>query len=212
MWKQCVTLVAAAATFGALGCSRAVNVESESAGAVAVTPVNSRTLPAGVDIEVALDQPIGTKHSSVGQEFRATVLNSVHAQNGRVAVPAGAKAYGHVTGLHGGSVDRPAAIRLAFDRLVFDGRSYPFEASVTSTQLQTAREPGVRGRDVGIGAAAGGVLGAIIGEGDIGKILGGAVLGAGAGTVVSLGRQGTEPTLPAGTRLNVRTTQTVALR
>jgi hypothetical protein len=69
MWKQCVTLVAAAATFGALGCLRAVNVESESAGAVAVTSVNARTLPAGVDIGVALDQPIGRRHSRVGQEF-----------------------------------------------------------------------------------------------------------------------------------------------
>jgi hypothetical protein len=211
------TLAIAAVT--ALGCSRAVNVESEAAGGVGpvtstgVTPVNARTLPSGVNLELTLDQAIGTRNSRVGQEFTATVRNSVFAQNGRVVVPAGAKVYGRVTGLQGS--DRPgqaAAIRLDFERLAFNGRDYPFEARITATDLQTSRNPNINPRDVAVGAAAGAVLGAVIGEGDIAKILGGAAIGAAAGTVISLGTADTEATLPAGARLNVQTTQSVALR
>jgi hypothetical protein len=202
-----------------LSCARAATVESEATGTVepvmstGVTPVNARTLPSGVDLELTLDQAIGTKNSRVGQEFSATVRNTVHAQNGRVVVPAGAKVYGRVTGLD--DSDHPgeaAAIRLDFDRLEFNGRSYPFEARITATNLETSRDRNVSGRDVAVGAAAGAVLGAIVGEGDLRKILGGAAIGAAAGTVIALGVGDTEATLPAGARMNVRTTQSVALR
>ena len=217
MWKRVATLaIVASATFG---CARAATVESESAGTLepvtstGVTPVDARTLPSGVDLELTLDQAIGTKNSRVGQEFSATVRNSVYAQNGRVVVPAGAKVYGRVTGLD--DSDHPgeaAAIRLDFDRLVFSGRSYPFEARITATNLETSRDRNVSGRDVAVGAAAGAVIGAIVGEGDLKKILGGAAIGAAAGTVIALGVGDTEATLPVGSRMNVRTTQSVALR
>jgi hypothetical protein len=137
----------------------------------------------------------------------------VYAQNGRIVVPAGAKVYGRVMGLDDSDhPDEAAAIRLDFERLVFNGRSYPFEARITATDLQTSRDRNVSGRDVVVGAAAGAVLGAIVGEGDLKKILGGAAIGAAAGTVIALGVGDTEATLPAGARMNVRTTQTVALR
>jgi hypothetical protein len=217
MLKRIASLaIAGGAVFG---CARAATVESEVGGTVepvtsiGVTPVNARTLPSGVDLELTLDQAIGTKHSRVGQEFTATVRNTVHAQNGRVVVPAGAKVHGRVTGLD--DSDHPgeaAAIRLDFERLVFNGRSYPFEARITATNLETSRDRNVSGRDVAVGAAAGAVLGAIIGEGDLRKILGGAAIGAAAGTVIALGVGDTEATLPAGSRMNVRTTQSVALR
>jgi hypothetical protein len=217
IWKRAGTLaIAASAT---LACARAATVESEAGGTVqpvtsiGVTPVNARTLPAGVDLELALDQAIGTKNSRVGQEFSATVRNNVYAQNGALVVPAGAKVYGRVTGLD--DSDHPgeaAAIRLDFERLVFGGRSYPFEARITATDLQTSRDRNVSATDIGVGAAAGAVLGAIVGEGDLRKILGGAAIGAAAGTVIALGVGDTEATLPAGSRMNVRTTQTVALR
>ena len=217
MWKQVGPL--AAASIAMLGCARAATVESEAAGTVepvmstGATPVNARTLPAGVDLELSLDQAIGTKNSRVGQEFTATVRNTVYAQNGRVVVPAGAKVHGRVTGLD--DSDHPgeaAAIRLDFDRLAFNGRSYPFEARITATNLETSRDRNVSARDVAVGAAAGAVLGAIVGEGDLSKILGGAAIGAAAGTVIALGVGDTEATLPAGARMNVRTTQSVALR
>lgn len=209
-WR--IGALCAAVACGTIACARGVRVESESSGAIAVTPANTRMLPAGVDMLLGLDQAVGTKNSRVGQEFSATLQDDVRAQNGRVVVPEGAKVYGHVTAIHEGNIDKPAAIRLDFDRLAFNGRSYPFEASIVATDHRTSRASRINGRDVAVGALAGGVLGAIIGEADLAGILGGAALGAAAGTVISLGTHGTEPTLAAGTHLEVRTTQTVPLR
>ena len=161
-WR--IGALCAAVACGTIACARAVRVESESSGAIAVTPANTRMLPAGVDMLLGLDQAVGTKNSRVGQEFSATLQDDVRAQNGRVVVPEGAKVYGHVTAIHEGKIDKPAAIRLDFDRLAFNGRSYPFEASIVATDHRTSRAPRINGRDVAVGALAGGVLGAIIGE------------------------------------------------
>ena len=85
---------------------------------------------------------------------------------------------------------------------------------MTTTALET------RGQDTrsetlkkaGIGAAAGAVLGAVLSGGELDKILVGGALGAAAGTVISLGTGDVEGVLPAGTRMTLQTTRTVALR
>ena len=203
----------AVAAVTVIGCARSGRVVSESPGAVygGVVPVDARTLPSGVDMQLRLDQAVGTRQSRVGQDFTATVRNTVYAQNGRVVVPAGARVHGRVTGLREAQPGQPAVIRLNFERISFNRRSYPFEASITATDLETSGG-GVRGRDVAIGAAAGAVLGAIISDASLRGILGGAALGAAAGTVISLGTSDAQATLPAGSTINVRTTQAVALR
>lgn len=149
------------AVWGAVACSRGVRVESAASASV-VTPADSRALPPGVEIELALDEPIGTRSSHVEDEFNATVQHAVLTQDGQVAVPAGAKVVGHVSALHRGGVGRPPVIRLEFDRLAFGGRSYAFEARIARTDAPAAR--------------------------------------------------GSHATLSAGTRMFVRTTQSVALR
>ena len=66
-------------------------------------------------------------------------------------------------------------------------------------------------KKAGIGAAAGAVLGAVIGGGDVSKILGGAAIGAAAGTVISLGTGEVDAVLPAGSKMTLQTTQQVTL-
>jgi hypothetical protein len=63
---------------------------------------------------------------------------------------------------------------------------------------------------VGAGAAAGAVVGAIIG-GSLKDILVGGALGAGAGTIISLGTGDQQNSLPAGSELDLRVTQRVAM-
>jgi hypothetical protein len=196
-------------------CARQTQVESGGDVAVSPVPVNARTLPSGTTVEARLDREIGTKNSRVGDRFTATVDNAVVAQNGATVVPAGAKLYGKVTGLHTSQrAGDQAAIRVDFERLEFNGQSHPFEAKVTATAVET------RGQDTrsetlkkaGIGAAAGAVLGGILSGGELDKILIGGALGAAAGTVISLGTGDVEGVLPAGTRMTLQTTRTVALR
>jgi hypothetical protein len=210
--------LAIAATAAALACattSRTTRVESAGDVSADVIPVNASMLPAGTTIEARLQQTLGTKQNKVGDRFTAIVQNSVIAQNGATVVPSGAIIRGHVTGLQSSSnATEPAVIRLDFDRLTFNGRDYPFRASVAraaptqvggDTRDETLRK-------AGIGAAAGVVLGAVLGEADLKHMAIGAVLGAGVGTAISLGTGTVESALPAGTTMTLRTTESVALR
>lgn len=200
----------------ALGCARTVRVESESAGAlVPVTmPASSRFLPTGTDLYVQLDNRVGTRESRVGDMFSATVRHAVYAQNGARVVPAGAKVYGRVADLDDSDYPGEAVkIRLDFNRLVFGGRSYPFDAVISQTNLETSQERrGLSERVILTAAAIGGVLGAVISGGDIGGIVGGAAIGGVAGAAYTYARGDIEAALPAGSRMTLRTTRPITLR
>jgi hypothetical protein len=196
------------------GCARQATVESPGDVDISAAPADARSLPSGTNLSVTLDQEIGTKSSKVGDTFTATVRDRVVATNGQTVVPAGAKVYGKVTGLDNSDrVGEAAAIKIDFERIEANGRSNPFYAKVTATNLETR---GADTRDetlkkAGVGAAAGAVLGAILSGGDLDKILIGGALGAAAGTVISLGMGDVEGVLPAGTAMTLQTTRTVAL-
>ncbi|MGH7709934.1 MAG: hypothetical protein ACREOG_01545 [Gemmatimonadaceae bacterium] len=172
-------------------------------------------MPSGSTLNITLDREIGTKASKVGDTFSGTVASAVVAANGETVVPAGTKVYGKVTGLDNSDhAGEPAAIKVDFERIEIRGQSYPLNAKVTATNLQTrgadTREETLR--KAGVGAAAGAVLGAVLSGGELSKILLGGALGAAAGTVISLGTGDVEAVLPAGTRMTLQTTSTVALR
>ncbi len=200
----------------ALGCARTVRVESEAGGALApvVMPVSSRMLPTGTDLYVQLDNRIDTRTGRVGDMFSATVRHPVYAQNGARVVPAGAKVYGRVAALD--DSDYPGEevrVRLDFNRLVFGGRSYPFDAVISQTNLETSQERrGLSTRVILVGAAIGAVLGAVLTGGEIEGILGGAAIGGAAGTVYTFSRGDIEAALPAGSRMTLRTTRPITLR
>lgn len=211
MRKNLAAMFGIAAIAATAACSRATTVES--AGDVATaTPVSASSLPTGAVINVTLDQAVGTKQSKVGDSFTATVTDAVVASNGQTVVPAGSKVYGKVTGLQDSdNAGQKAAIRLDFEKINVNGTDRPFEANITATQLQTVKEE-TRDETIkkaGIGAAAGAVLGAVISGGDWSKILGGAALGAAAGTIISLGGGDVEAVLPQGSKMTLQTTQQV---
>jgi hypothetical protein len=197
------------------GCARQTRVESTGDVALSSTPADSRALPSGSTLEIRLDREIGTKVSKVGDTFSGTVENAVIAANGETVIPAGSKVYGKVTGLDNSDhAGEPAAIKVDFESIEIRGQSHPLSAKVTATNLQTrggdSREETLK--KAGIGAAAGAVLGAVLSGGELSKILVGGALGAAAGTVISLGVGEVEGVLPAGTKMTLQTTSTVALR
>jgi hypothetical protein len=204
-----------------LGCAaRQSRIESQSAGILGppippvVMPLNARMLPTGSDLYVQLDRRIGTRESRIGDPFSATVRHAVYAQNGARVVPAGAKVYGRVTGLD--DSDYPGEdtqIRLDFNRLVFGGRTYPLEAVVTMTELETSQERnGLSERVILVGTAIGAALGGLVTGGEVEGFLGGAAVGALAGTVFTFLRGDIEAALPAGSRMTLRTTRPIVLR
>jgi hypothetical protein len=162
-------------------------------------------------LTVRLNDNLSTETTDVGDTFTVTVEEALVAQNGETVVPTGAVITGIITGV--GGVREQAAIRLNFTRINVAGASHPFTADIVSTHRMDERiDPSDVGRAAVIGAAAGAVLGAVIGSGTLRDVLIGGALGAGAGTIISLGMGGVEQVLPAGTHLMLQTRQQVDLR
>jgi len=206
-----IALVLSAAALAA--CASTANVASSSGEVGSVTPVNAATLPIGGSFQATLNQSIGTTSSHVGDQFTATVSSPLIASNGETVVPAGATVTGHVTGLHSGSVvGEQSVIRLDFDRLDMNGRSYPFDASVSNVRAKNQVNKNGATKGAVTGAAAGAVLGAIISGGELSKIITGGLLGAAAGTVISLGMGDVQAVIPAGSSMTLTSTTNVNLR
>ena len=219
MNRRLIPTVAFGVVLVLAGCSastgRTTTVESggDVASSTVVTPTNNRTIPAGAQLIATLDNTLGTSTSKVGDPFTVTVATSLRASDGSVVVPAGAKVDGRVTARddsdHAGD---PALLRLAFDRIRFNGQSYPFSAAIVqSNAVQTGAESSDRARQVVIGGAVGAALGGLISGGDLKKIIIGGAIGAAAGSIVSMGTE-VNASLPAGSRMTLQATQTTTIR
>jgi hypothetical protein len=210
---------AVAMVFLLAGCSakqRTTTVESggDVANSNGVTPSNNRSIPTGAHLTATLDQTLGTSTSKVGDGFTATVAHSLRASDGSVVVPAGAKIDGRVTARDDSDhAADPALLRLAFDRIRFNGQAYAFSAAIVqSSAVQTSSEPsGDRTKQIVIGGAVGAALGGLISGGDLKKVIIGGAIGAAAGSIVSMGTE-VNASLPAGSQMTLQATQTVWIR
>src|SRR5690606_14457247 len=202
------SLKATAVLVLALGACRSVEVQSgPPPGAQPAPPPTADAIPAGTLLRAESNQPIGTERNRVGDRFTATVTTPLVAQNVQTVVPQGALIHGVITGLDDSDhLGDQAAIRVDFERISFQGRSYPFDAEVVDTDVETRRDAAAAVPGAVTGAIAGAALGAVIG-GELRDILIGGALGAGAGTIISLGIGDVEAELPEGTDLVLRTTR-----
>ncbi len=103
-------------------------------------------------------------------------------------------------------------IRLNFDELGFEGRRFPFSADISNVDVKSTVDKNGATRGAVTGGAVGAVLGAILSGGELSKIIGGGLLGAAAGTVVSLGSGELGATIPAGSAMTLRATNTIIVR
>ena len=204
-------LIGFAAAFAVAACGGRT-VEVASGEVVNTVPADARGIPAGAELETTLDQSLNAKSNKTGDRFTLTVKENLVAQNGQVVVPAGSKVHGYITNVRATSDPNDnALIQLAFDRITVNNVTYTFSADVQEVETRDARASTsdiLRG--AAAGAAAGAVLGAIISGAELDNILKGGAIGAAAGTVISMGRGGTTNTLPAGTEIDLRSTQNVA--
>jgi hypothetical protein len=213
MYKSITAI--AVALLAAAGCARTAQVESSGEVVSAPLPTNTSSIPVGTTLNVTLDQTLGTEQNRVGDEFTASVAEPLNTTDGDLVVPKGAVIHGTITGLHASEhTGDQAAIKLDFDTLTINGQAYAFNAKITSTDLKTqggdTRNETLK--KAGIGAAAGAALGAILGDASLGKIALGGLLGAAAGTAISLGAGDVQAVLPKGTPMTIQSTQMVALR
>ena len=197
-----------------VACARGRTIEVAGGEVVSTVPANARGIPYGVALETTIDQSLSASSNKAGDRFTLTVSQNLMDQNGEIVVPAGSKVHGYITNVRPTSdANENALVQLAFDRITVNGTTYAFSADVQNVEATSSRASTNEVlRGAAAGAAAGAVLGAIIGGAELDNILKGGAIGAAAGTVISMGRGGSNNVLPAGTRIDIRSTQNVALR
>jgi hypothetical protein len=141
---------------------------------------------------------VNSETSGVGDQVTATLAEAVRI-DGVDVLPAGSPVRAKVSEAESsGKVKGRARLSLMFTGISARGENYSFEESYTMVA------PATKARDaktIGIPAAGGAVIGAIVG-GKKGAAIGAAV-GGGAGTAVVLTTAGKEVGLASGAKLSI---------
>lgn len=174
----------------ALGCSNTPSSNSESAaggteqgsgaaGARAAKPVvEPVVVPAGTTLTVRLGQAVGSKISTPGQSFTASLATPVEV-GGKTVIPSGAEAHGVVTEAKPlGRFKGGAVLQIKLNSITVSGAEHSID---TSAVTRAAKGKGKRTAVMaGGGAAVGALIGGLAGGGKGAAI--GALAGGGAGT------------------------------
>lgn len=165
-------------------------------------------VPAGTVITVRLGQRVGSKTSNTGDSFDATVAEPIEV-NGKVVVPSGAPASGHVAeAVPRGRFKGRARLRLVLDSVTVNGSKYDIQTSAVSRSL---KGKGKRTATmIGGGAGAGALIGGLAGGGK-GALIGAAV-GAGAGTAGAAYTGNKDITIPAESALSFKLVQPITVK
>ncbi|RKX20566.1 MAG: hypothetical protein DRP51_05550 [Candidatus Zixiibacteriota bacterium] len=144
-------------------------------------------LPKNTPMEVTFLTQVSTAENQIGDKFRVMVKGP--ADKGQTLdLPAGTILEGIIASLNDGKAQKEkASIKLKFTDLILPGeKAIPIEGYVTTEDgsgiITAGGQAGTIAKDAGLGAIAGGLLGAIAGKKE--KKTGTAVKGAAAGAVV----------------------------
>ena len=166
--------------------------------------IHTFTLPAGTRLIAALDRTVSTASAGTGQPVSLQTREPLRL-NPEFTLPAGVVIRGEVTHAKGGGrIAGAPELTLRFTEMEVAGRSHrivadPFRVRGKNDALQSVAE-------IGGGALAGGVIGAVAGDASKGAVIGGIV-----GTGVAVATKGDQIVLPAGQRLRIRLSEPVTL-
>jgi hypothetical protein len=168
------------------------------------------TVPAGTQLPIILDTAVASNTSRVEQPVRAHLSRDVRLGN-QVVIPAGSELYGNVTAVRRpGKVKGRSYIAMRFTTLVprGSGERYSVDTGrIARTGRATKKADAMK---VGVPAAGGAAIGALIG-GKKGALIG-AGAGGGAGTAVVLSTRGAEVGLGRGASIPLRLAAPVTVR
>jgi hypothetical protein len=201
------TSTGAAATGTAPAGTVGAGVTAAKSGATP-TAAEPKVVPAGHHIVVRLGQAVGSKISSPGQPFTASVAQPIEV-NGKVLIPSGAEATGTVAeAVPLGRFKGGAVLRLALDSVKVGGNTYKIQ---TAAITQSAKGKGKRTAiGVGGGAGLGAIIGGLAGGGKGAAI--GVVAGAGAGTAGAAFTGNKNIVLPAESTLSFKLLQPLEVK
>ena len=172
--------------------------------------VREVTIPAGTQLPIVLDTPVGSDTSRVEEAVQAHLSKPIVVQ-GQTVLAEGSRVGGVVTdAARSGKVKGRAHLAVRFNTLTPRGDD---ERYTIRTSPVGSTAPGTKKRDameIGIPAAGGAVVGGLLG-GKKGAVIGGAAAG-GAGTAVVLNQRGKEVHLAKGAALMLRLVEPVTVR
>jgi beta-barrel assembly-enhancing protease len=158
-------------------------------------------VPAGTVLMVGFRETLSSASSRAGDRFMAEVVEPVRV-SGRVAIPQGSIVSGRVVSARPAAKlgSRRAQLNLEFTSLrIGSGRDSPISASFHEQGASQTRRDATT---IGAAAAAGAVIGHVIGEDRKDTVLG-ALVGGAIGTGIAARNRGEEVTLPEGIAVEI---------
>ena len=173
-------------------------VDAKPAVLPAIARFREYTVPEGTRLSLEMESAVSSETSKVEDPVEARLESPVRV-DGVEVLPAGARALGEIATVQdAGKVKGRASLSFRFTRLRVGDESYdisaPFAMTAPSTKKQDAQK-------IGIPAAGGAIIGAIIG-GKKGAAIGAAV-GGGAGAANVLLTEGKDVALGRGATISV---------
>ena len=142
----------------------------------------------GTRMTLRLAERLSTNDNQAGDMFWAIVAADVRSSNGDLLVPAGTPSRGTVIqSQESRGADEPPVLALRLVTLELDGASLPLDATIVEAESKsdTRDSGGETAAKIGVGAAAGALVGGLIGKDTKGALIG-AGAGAAAGTVFAV--------------------------
>jgi hypothetical protein len=166
---------------------------SNSAREAKPAPVEAVVVPAGTTLTVRLGEAVGSKISTSGQSFSATLATPVEV-GGKTIIPSGAAARGVVTDAKPlGRFKGGAVLQIKLNSVTINGTEHSIDTSaVTRAEKGKGKRTAVL---TGGGAGLGAIIGGLAGGGKGAAI--GALAGAGAGGAGSAFTGNKDVVLPA---------------
>jgi hypothetical protein len=168
----------------------------------------AQTIPAGTPITVRIGSEISSGTAKAGDRFDATLAHSL-VVNGKTLARTGAPARGKVTSAKSsGRLHAPGELVLRLTSVQVNGRMVP--VSTRSHLAKGKSHTKSNATKIGGGAAAGALIGGLVGGGKgagIGALAGG---GAGTGVAAATGRE--EAVVPAEAALTFTTTAAASVK
>jgi hypothetical protein len=161
---------------------RRARATDSAAGAIAA---RTQTIPAGTVLALTSNAKVCTNTNHPGDTFTAAPTNPIPTSSGG-SLPSSATVVLGVTQVKpSNNVTQHGKLGVAVDSLTVNGTSYPLDADITSVKTTQVRATsmGQEATKTGIGAAAGAIIGGIIGHSAKTAIIGAAAGGVAGGGV-----------------------------
>ena len=184
--------------------------EADGQGVFGRLSTREVTVPAGTTLPIVMDTSVASNTSHVEQPVRAHLSRDVRV-NDEVVLPAGSELYGTVTAVRRpGKVKGRSYVAVRLTTLTPKGTNDRYAVDtgrISRTGRATKKQDAMK---IGVPAAGGAAIGALIG-GKKGALIGAGTAG-GAGTAVVLATRGEEVGIGRGAVLSVRLAEPVEVR